>query len=106
MIDHTMNSILDAPFTASEIKRATFDMHPDKSPGSDGLPALFYQKFWYLIGENVIFEVLTILNEGASLESWNHAIITLIPKIKDPLLVKDFSFISLYMFATRSLEGR
>ncbi|XP_073317293.1 uncharacterized protein [Primulina huaijiensis] len=34
-IDEHMNSILCAPFSATEIKRALFDMHPDKAPGSD-----------------------------------------------------------------------
>lgn len=46
----------------------------------------------------MIAKVLKVLNEGASLEDWNHTIITLIPKIKDHMLVKDFRPISLCNF--------
>lgn len=41
-VDERMNSFLCAPFTAEEIKRTLFDMHPDKAPGLDGMPPLFY----------------------------------------------------------------
>lgn len=32
-VDDNMNQLLCAPFTAADIKRALFDMHPDKAPG-------------------------------------------------------------------------
>lgn len=41
---------LEEPFTADEIKRAVFQMHPTKSPGPDGFSPVFFQKFWPMIG--------------------------------------------------------
>lgn len=41
----TINQELSRKFTPQEVKTALFDMFPTKSPGPDGMPALFYQKF-------------------------------------------------------------
>ncbi|KAL5563032.1 hypothetical protein UlMin_032779 [Ulmus minor] len=41
-----MNNKLLRPFTSDEIHKAMLDMHPTKAPRLDGLPALFYHKFW------------------------------------------------------------
>lgn len=38
----TMNDILMAPFSAAEVKKALFEMHPSKAPGPDGYTTLFY----------------------------------------------------------------
>lgn len=48
-VDDYMNQILCAHFTAADIKRALFDMHPNKAPGPDGMSPMFYQKFWSVI---------------------------------------------------------
>ena len=39
-----MNKELLKPFTGVEIREALFQMHPTKSPGPDGMHALFYKK--------------------------------------------------------------
>ncbi|KAK2651236.1 hypothetical protein Ddye_018725 [Dipteronia dyeriana] len=39
------SAFLDQPFTADEIRRAVFDMGPNKALGPDGFLALFYQKY-------------------------------------------------------------
>ncbi|KAL5562410.1 hypothetical protein UlMin_032157 [Ulmus minor] len=41
-----MNNILLKPFTEDEVKTAVFGMSPTKAPGFDGMPALFFQKYW------------------------------------------------------------
>lgn len=46
IVDCTMNHILTSLFTAKEIHRDLFDMHPDKAPCPNGLSVLFLSKFF------------------------------------------------------------
>lgn len=39
------NEALVSPVTIEEVKEAVFAMHPDKSPGLDGLNPAFFQTF-------------------------------------------------------------
>jgi hypothetical protein len=85
----------DEKFSTAEVKEALDQMHPLKAPGPDGLPALFFQKYWHIVGEEVQSLVLRILNEGESPESINKTYIALIPKCKNPVSPKHFRPISL-----------
>lgn len=67
-------------FTSLEVKEAIDQMHPLKAPGLDGLPALFFQHYWHIVGRDVTTLVLGILNDGTSMESINKTFIVLIPK--------------------------
>ena len=66
-----------------------------KALGPDGLPPLFYQKFWLAIGEDVSKAVLNCLNLGSIPSSINHTFITSIPKVKSPSVVLEFRPIAL-----------
>lgn len=79
-----INNELIQPFTATEISHALKEMHPTKAPGPDGMPSLFFQKFWPHIGFS-ISKVLHILNMNEFPPNVNHTFITLIPKIKKPV---------------------
>lgn len=37
-----------------EVKRAVFQMGPDKAPGPDGFSPSFIQEFWPLVGSSVV----------------------------------------------------
>ena len=91
-----MQQILTSDFTADEIKAALFQMRPIKAPGPDGMNALFYQKFWHVVGDNVITVVLDYLNFGCMTLGINHTNIVLISKVKNPDKMPDFRPISLY----------
>ena len=105
-----MNNQLLRPFTSEEIKKALMDMNPTKAPGPDGLLAIFFQKIWDIIGEDITKAALHILNEGGVMGSWNATLITLIPKIQHPTTVKNFRPISictvLYKIVSRSITNK
>lgn len=48
------NSMLLAPVEAAEVRKALFQMHPDKSSGPDGFNPGFYQKYWDVVGNDVV----------------------------------------------------
>ncbi|KAL0009260.1 hypothetical protein SO802_010762 [Lithocarpus litseifolius] len=90
-----MNASLTKEFHPDEVWTALQQMHPLKSPGPDGMPPIFYQKFWNIVGPNVIECVLNILNSGSMPPDFNATHICLIPKRNNPQKVTDYRPISL-----------
>ena len=70
-------------------------MGPTKAPGPDGMNALFYQKFWHIVGNDVTTAVLDYLNNGNMMPDINYTHIVLIPKIKSPEKMTNFRPINL-----------
>lgn len=57
--------MLSADYTSDEVRDALDQMHPTRAPGPDGMCALFFQKFWHVVGGDVINITFNILkNEG------------------------------------------
>ena len=75
-----MQHTLMLPYIEEEVKVALFQMHPSKSPGPDGMSPHFFQKFWHIVGPDVISAVLSVLHSGRCLHKMNLAHIILIPK--------------------------
>ena len=48
------NELLCAPVTRNEIWKVVKSMSIDKAPGPDGLPVEFSQRFWDIVGTNVM----------------------------------------------------
>lgn len=76
--------LLSQPFTDIEVKEAISSMSPLKSPSLDGYRALFYQKYWHIIGSSVISCVLNFLSNRVLPSELNYTYIVLIPKVKHP----------------------
>ena len=59
-----MNEELINEFKVVEVWQALQQMHPTKSPGSDCMSPIFYQKYWDVVGPSVSNCVLQVLNSG------------------------------------------
>jgi hypothetical protein len=82
--------------TPIEIKNVIFGMQSLKSRGPDGLPPLFYKKYWQVVGNSVIKVVRNFFITCKILKEVNHSYIVLIPKILNPSTINHFRPISLF----------
>ena len=94
-VSEEMNDDLIKDFSVEEVRIALRQMHPTKAPRPDDMSAIFYQKYWDIVGIDVTNMVLNVLNSNASLFDINNTYITLVPKVKMSSRMKDFRPISL-----------
>ena len=67
-----MNNALCAPYSDVEVFKVLKMMHPNKAPRRDGLNALFYQRYWDVVGKEVSRALIDFLNRGEVPASFNH----------------------------------
>jgi hypothetical protein len=53
------NLALELTFTPEELDEVLLSMKPDSAPGPDGLPVLFFKRFWGILRGHI----LTLLND-------------------------------------------
>ena len=78
------NAFLISLVLGEEIRSTTFDLAPDKSPGPDGFPPFFFQKYWTLVRNSVSRAVQAFFHSSKILREINHTFLALIPKIDNP----------------------
>ncbi|KAL0412614.1 UNVERIFIED_CONTAM: LINE-1 retrotransposable element O protein [Sesamum radiatum] len=110
VVDASMVEDLLTPYTALEVSKALFQMAPQKSPGPDGMSPIFFQKFWHIVGTDVLSCVLNLLNSFIMPPGLNSTHIVLIPKCKHPEYLTQFRPISLcnviYKIASKTIANR
>lgn len=79
----------------SEIKEATFYIHPDKAPGPDGFSASFFQSNWDTVGDVICKEIQLFFVTGYLEPSMNKTFVRLIPKITTASKVEEYRPIAL-----------
>jgi len=94
-VTEDMNVQLCKEFSREEIAHALFQIGAIKAPGPDGFHARFYHQNWDLLKDEVIAAVLRFFATGHMPEGVNDTSIVLIPKIENPLELKDYRPIGL-----------
>jgi hypothetical protein len=89
------NDLLTAPFNEGDIKEAIFGSYAEGAPGPDGLPFLFYQKFWDIVKEDIVKMFEEFHKGDLDLYRLNFAMLTLIPKVEEAKEMNNFRPISL-----------
>ena len=79
-----MNTSLDKPFEADEVKKALFQMSLSKAPGVDGFTVSFFQRHWEVIKDDLVPAILDFVNGGEIPSGFNNTSITLIRKVRNP----------------------
>ncbi|GMI79095.1 hypothetical protein HRI_001578800 [Hibiscus trionum] len=95
VITDEMNGFLRREYTQEEVFSALKSMSPLKAAGEDGLGALFYRRFWHIVGNDVSAFCIRALKGEIPLDSINHTRIVLIPKVNEPTIMAHFRPISL-----------
>jgi hypothetical protein len=73
------NVLLTANFTEEEVFQAITQMEHNKSPGPDGFPAEFYQRFWDVIKKDLMAMFGHFQAGGAffvQIKLWDYNIVT------------------------------
>ena len=94
-VTNEMNQSLIKEFIREEVVIALQQMHPTKAPGPDGMSAIFFQKYWDIVGNDVTCMVLNVLNSNMSMVEINRTNIALVPKTNSPTKMTEFRPISL-----------
>lgn len=109
-ITQDQNDMLLALIEEKEVKKTLFHIHPDKSPGPNGMNPGFYQKFWTTTGGDIVKLVREFFDAGNLDNQLTHTNIALIPKKKHPVYMTDLRPISLcnvvYKIISKVLANR
>lgn len=109
-ITEQLNLDLLKPIQDEEVKFALFQMNPDKAPGPDGMTPGFFQKYWSIVGADLIKIVRDFFDTGQLTNDLNETNIVLIPKKKVPTSMGDLRPIALcnvsYKLISKVLANR
>ncbi|KAH9763510.1 reverse transcriptase domain-containing protein [Citrus sinensis] len=104
------NHSLMEPFSPTDVREAIFSMHPEKSPGPDGMNPAFYQNFWSIVGDEVSAACLSYISHCEFPANLNEITVILIPKTPNPESITDFRPIALcnvlYKVVAKMLANR
>ncbi|CAL2250971.1 unnamed protein product [Prunus armeniaca] len=86
---------LSSLVSVEEIKTNVFAIGGLKTPGLDGFPAIFYQKYWEMCSIDIITFVQECFNSATLPVHLNETLIALVPKVERPASMTQIRPISL-----------
>ena len=109
-VSEDMNESLTRVFTREEVATTLKQIYPTKASGPDGMSAIFYKKYWNIVGSSVTNMVLNVLNNNLPISEINKTNISLILKKNNPTNMIEFRPISLcnviYKLISKTLANR
>ena len=104
------SELCEGLLSVEECFRALCGMARRKAPGSDGLPAEFYLKFWHVLGSDLVEVLNSCYRSGSLCLSQRRGVISLSFKKGDRLDMRNWRPISLlnvdYKLAARTIAAR
>lgn len=98
------------PFTLQEIELAIMEMKTETAPGPDGFPVIFCKKIWGLLKGMILAMMNDFWNGTVDLFRLNYGVLTLLPKVKGAVSIKQFRPIALinvsFKISTKLLTNR
>ncbi|KAI3741088.1 hypothetical protein L1987_58755 [Smallanthus sonchifolius] len=94
-ISEADSTFLNARFTLEEIKGVVFECGDDRAPGPDGINFRFVKHFWHLLEDDFFRIMAEFFEHGVINMGCCSSFIAMIPKVKDPIGLKDYRPISL-----------
>ncbi|KAB1207150.1 hypothetical protein CJ030_MR7G011471 [Morella rubra] len=89
------NEALCAIPSANQIHSTLLSLGSFKAPGPDGMTAIFYKKFWHIVGRDVVLMVQHFFVSGFMSREINHCRVVLLPKEAAPSQISQYRPVSL-----------
>ena len=109
-LSDAQHNLCEGKLTVEECKAALDGMASGKSPGLDGCLAEFYQRFWLVLGNDLVQVVNSCYRSGCLSLSQRSRLITLLYKCGDRLEMKNWRPITLlcvdYKIAAKAIANR
>ncbi|XP_020681367.1 uncharacterized protein LOC110098784 [Dendrobium catenatum] len=88
-------AMLNEELSVQELQISVFQQGYNKAPGIDGVTSSFYKSYWSIVWEVLWNAVNCFFKTGILNREWKNTLITLISKVKYPLLPSNYRPISL-----------
>lgn len=76
---------INCDVSMKEIKNSLFSIGGLTTPGPDGFPALFYQRFWDICSNEISSFIQDCFQTTSFPNQLNATLITLVPKVERPI---------------------
>ncbi|XP_028549094.1 uncharacterized protein LOC114579246 [Dendrobium catenatum] len=87
--------MLNEEFSVNELQLSIFQHGNNKAPGIDGVTSSFYKSYWSIVWDTLWSDVNRFFKTSILNKEWKDTLITLISKVKYPLIPSNYRPISL-----------